>query len=85
MSNTMPKNIFLLNDFQRLRSLLGLAIGIVGVTNMVAAIVPRPHWDLFLGAKGRSRQLYKAGPFPDPQKVPDSHGVSTVGRSLPEN
>ncbi len=46
----MRKNIFPLNDFQRLRSSLGLAIGVVGVTNMVAAIVPRPHWDLFLGA-----------------------------------
>jgi phosphatidylglycerol lysyltransferase len=46
----MHKKSFLLKNVQSLRFLLGLATGLVGLTNMVVAIVPRPHWDLFLGA-----------------------------------
>ena len=49
----MQKNIFLINGFQRVRSILrpliGLASGLLGLTDMFSAIVPGLRWDLFLG------------------------------------
>jgi phosphatidylglycerol lysyltransferase len=49
----LQRSISRLSAFQRshslLRLLLGTATGLVGLTNMISAIVPRPHWDLVLG------------------------------------
>jgi phosphatidylglycerol lysyltransferase len=33
-----------------IRPLMGLATGLAGLANMLSAIVPRPNWDLLLGA-----------------------------------
>src|SRR5437879_3873356 len=32
------------------RPILGLATGLAGIVNMMAAILPKPNWDMFLGA-----------------------------------
>ena len=68
----MQKKIFLMKDVQRfhpIRSLSGLGIGLVGLTTMISAIVPRPQWELLLGAwpgdalHGSSRLIIVIGFF----------------------
>src|SRR5690349_12233036 len=44
--NEAPKPLLLRN---RIRSILGLMTGLVGLVNMLAVILRRPNWDILLG------------------------------------